>query len=221
MNSFRGTSSMCVTVILACVLAASSMANAAPKQLAEGQVQSRIRHIGVGNLVGVQLASGVAYAGRIVSIDAQSFGLERYGDEQATPVAYHDVIFLQQRLSVAFLSHRPVTPEAVHARLLKRGLGNWVGVQLMNGVVFCGSIISIDDNSFGLQLYGSPDVTPVAYSDVVYLQTGLTGGEKALIIVLPAAMAGVGIGTVLAMRANMPKMSPLPAMPTQPVFPLY
>jgi hypothetical protein len=208
-------------MILVCVLAAPSMAHAAPKQLTVGQVQARIRHIGVGNLVGVQLASGVAYAGRIVSVDAQSFGLERYGEEQATPVAYHDVAFLQERLSMAYLARRPVTPETVHARLLKRGLGNWVGVQLLNGVAFCGSIVSIDENSFGLQLYGDSQVTPVAYSDVVYIQTGLTGGEKALIIVLPAVVAGAGIGTMLAMRANMPKMPTMPAMPTQPIFPVY
>lgn len=211
----------CIGMLMACVLAAPSMANAAPKQLTAEQVQARIRHIGAGNLVGVQLATGVAYAGRIVSIDAQSFGLERYGDEKATPVAYHDVVFLQERLSIAYLARRPVTPEAVHARLLKRGLGNWVSVQLLNGVAFCGSIVNIDDNSFGLQLYGDSQVTPVAYSDVVYLQTGLTSGEKALVILLPAAMAGVGIGTILAMRSNEPKLPTLPATPTQPGFPVY
>lgn len=221
MNTFSGTLSRCIALLLVCVLATPSMANAAPKQFSEAEVQARIRHIGMGNLVGVQLAGGVAYAGRIVSIDAHSFRLQRYGDEQATEVNYRDVVYLQQRLSVASLEHRPMTPDVVHARLLKRGLGNWVGLQLANGVVFCGSIISIDENSFGLQLYGDSGVTPVAYSDVVYLRTGLTGGEKALIIALPVAIAGSGIGTIIYMRDNAPKIPSIPITPTQPVFPAY
>lgn len=220
MNFLSGTFSRCVAMMLVCVLAAP-LGYATPKPLTADQVHARIRHIGVGNLVGVQLTKGVAYAGRIVSIDAQSFSIERYGEEQPTPVAYQDVVYLQQRLSVAYLQRKPMTPEVVHARLLKRGLGNWVGVQLTNGVVFCGSIVSVDDNSFGLQLYGDPGVTPVAYNDVVYLQTGLTGGQKAALIVLPAAIAGAGIGTIVAMRNNEPKIPPIPAAPTLPVFPVY
>jgi small nuclear ribonucleoprotein (snRNP)-like protein len=207
-------------MLLVCAMVAPSMANAAPIPLNPDKVHARVRRIGVGNLVGVQLSNGVAYAGKIVSIDAQTFSLERFGDEQAVPVAYRDVVYLQERLSVAYLQRRPVTPETIHDRLLKRKLGNWVAVQLLNGVVFCGSVVSIDENSFGLQLYGSPDVMPVAYSDVVYLQTGLTGGEKALVIALPLAVATAGIATIVAMRNNQPKM---PAMPTQPppVFPIY
>ncbi len=219
MNLLDGSFSRCVAMLLACALVAPPMANAASNPLTPEKAHARIKSIGVGNLVGVQLQNGNAYAGKIVSIDENSFGLERYGEEQATPVVYRDVVYLQVRLSVAYLSRRPVTPEAVRARLLNRGLGKWVGVQLLNGVVFCGSIVSIDDNSFGLQLWGDPGVTPVAYKDVVYLQTGLTGGQKAFVIILPVAFTATAIGMAVAFHNNQPKMPTLPAMPTQPVFP--
>jgi hypothetical protein len=213
MKPLSRTLSRCIAAFLVCALLAPSTAGAAPMPLTPEQAHARIQHIGVGNLVGLQLRTGVAYAGKVTSIDAQSFGLERYGEEQATPVAYSDVAFLQVRLSVAYLARRPVTPGAVHAQLLKRGLGKWAAVQLLNGVAFCGSIVSIDDKSFGLQLWGDPEVTPVAYSDVVYLQTGLTGGQKAFFIALPIAFAASSIGIIVAMHNNAPKM------PIQPVFP--
>jgi hypothetical protein len=220
MNQTSRNISRCIALFLVCALLSPSLASAAPVPLTAEQAHARIQHIGVGNLVGVQLRTGVAYAGKITSIDAQSFGLERYGEEQATPVAYSDIAFLQVRLSVDYLARRPVTPEAVHAQLLKRGLGNWAAVQLLNGVVFCGSIVSIDEKSFGLQLWGDPEVTQVAYSDVVYLQTGMTGGQKAFVIALPVAFTAAIIGGAVAMHNNnQPKMPTLPAQPTQPVFP--
>lgn len=206
----------CLCMLLICALLVPSLAQAAPRTLTPEQVHARIQHIGVGNLVGLQLLNGSAYAGKIVRIDEKSFALERYGEEQATTLNYSDVIYLQVRVSVAYLARNPISPEAVHARLLKRRLGNWVGVQLVNGVVFCGSIVSIDSDSFGLQLYGDPEVTPVAYRDVAYLQTGLSGGEKAFIIILPIAFSGAVIGGAVAFHNSMPK---LPAIPAQPVFP--
>lgn len=211
--------SRCVALLLMCALVVPQTAHATPKPLTPEKAHAYIRHIGAGNLVGVQLENGNAYAGRIVSIGANSFGLERYGYEEPTQVAYSYIVYLQKRLPMAYLSHRPVTPEAVHARLLKRGLGNWAGVQLLNGVVVYGAIINIGDSSFGLQLYGDSEVTPVAYSDVVYLQTGLTGGQKALFIILPIAAGGAMIGTAVAMHNNMPKQPPLPTIP--PVSPVY
>ncbi|MGP8253292.1 MAG: hypothetical protein ACLQHF_14775 [Terracidiphilus sp.] len=216
MISFDRSLSRCVVTLLICVLLAPSMANASPKPFTPDQARARIRSIGVGNLVGVQLRNGIAYAGKIVSIDENSFALEKYGEEQPMRVAYGDVVYLQVRLSMAYLSRKPVTPETVQARLLKRGLGRWVGVQLLNGVAFCGTIVSIDDSSFALQLWGDPEITPVAYKDVVYLQTGLTGGQKAFLIILPVAFAGASIGGIIAFHNNEPKM---PTMPTLPVIP--
>jgi len=118
--------------------------------------------------------------------------------------------------SIAMAAPKPLTPAAAHARILKRGIGNWVGVQIDTGAAFAGRIVSIDDESFGLQLHNDPAITPVLYRDVVYLQTGLTNGQKALIIVLPIAFAGASIGAMVAMHNNAPKM---PTSPTSPVFP--
>jgi hypothetical protein len=118
--------------------------------------------------------------------------------------------------SAAFAKQKPLTPEEVHARLLRHGIGNWVGVQVLSGAAFAGRLVSIDDKSFGLQLHNDPTITPVLYTDVTYLQTGLTGGQKVLIIGLPLAVAGAGIGTIIAMRRNQPH---IPTMSTLPVAP--
>jgi len=118
--------------------------------------------------------------------------------------------------SAAFAAPRPLTPEAARARIVKRGIGNWAGVQVRSGAAFAGIIVSIDDYSFGMQLHNDPAITPVLYSDVVYLQTGLTNGQQAWFIAAPIAFAGVSLGIVFAMRKSPPE---LPTRPTQPVFP--
>ena len=38
--------------------------------------------------------------------------------------------------SMAFAAPKPLTPEAVHKRILKRGVGNWVYIEEKNGDVF-------------------------------------------------------------------------------------
>jgi hypothetical protein len=118
--------------------------------------------------------------------------------------------------SVAVAAPKPLTPAVARARIVKRGIGNWVGVQIDTGAAFAGRIVSIDDESFGLQLHNDPAITPVLYSDVVYLQTGLTNGQKAFVIILPIAFAGAAIGGMIAMHNNAPKV---PTSPTSPVFP--
>jgi hypothetical protein len=118
--------------------------------------------------------------------------------------------------SVAYARPKPLTPEVVHARLLKRGVGNWVGVQVLSGAAFAGRLVSIDDTSFGLQLHNDPAITPVQYSDVTYLQTGLTNGQKTFFIALPVAFGGLALGLVLSMRRSQPA---LPTVPNPPVFP--
>jgi hypothetical protein len=80
--------------------------------------------------------------------------------------------------AMANAAPKPLTPETVHARILKRGVGNFVGVQLRSGVAFAGRIISIDDQSFSLQLHNDPQVTAVFYGDVAQtsgLSRGLSG----------------------------------------------
>jgi len=111
---------------------------------------------------------------------------------------------------------RPLTPLAVHTRILKRGLGNWVGVELQNGTAFTGRIVSVGDESFGLQLHNDPAITPVQYGEVVNLHTGIPRG-----VFWGTTAAGVGGVIVMAIVAHheMSKMSTLPSQPAQPIFP--
>jgi hypothetical protein len=114
---------------------------------------------------------------------------------------------------------KPLTAEKVHERILKRGIGNWVGVELQNGTAFVGRIVSADDESFGLQLHNDPAITPVRYAEVVELHTGISrGGFWALTIAgfaSVAAMAAVGVHEVHEHEQTLA----LPNQPTQPVFP--
>ncbi len=120
-------------------------------------------------------------------------------------------------VSVPQAQAKPLTPERVHARILKRGIGNWVGVELQNGTAVVGRIVSADDEAFGLQLHNDPAITPVRYADVAELHTGISRG----------AFWGITLGVVGASVAfaliahhefveNEPK---LPTMPNQPGFP--
>jgi hypothetical protein len=111
---------------------------------------------------------------------------------------------------------KPLTADAVHARILKRGIGNWVGVELQNGTAFAGRIVSADDQSFGLQLHNDPAITPVEYSDVVRLHTGISNGAFWAFLIVglggAAAMAAIGVH-------ELHKNEQMPIAPTQPVFP--
>jgi hypothetical protein len=118
--------------------------------------------------------------------------------------------------SAPVASARQLTQDKVHARIVKQGMGNWVGVELQNGTAFWGRIVNIDDQSFGLQLHNDPAITPVLYSDVLRLHTGIShAGFWAI------TAAGVGGVVVLALVAHheFAKMPTLPTQPSQPLFP--
>jgi len=219
MNSLSHILSKCVATFLVCALLAPSMAYAAPKPLTPEKAHARILKLGLGNWVGVRLQSGVAFSGKIVRIDEQSFSLQRYGDTAATPVAYRDIFDLQTGMPMARSSRNPLTPEVVHARLLKLGMGNWAGVQLQNGIAFSGRIVSIDENSFGMQLYGDPEITPVAYSDVVYLQTGMTA--KGFWIMTGVGFGAVTTAAIVGFHEVHSQQQQMPTLPTQPVTPIF
>jgi hypothetical protein len=69
----------------------------------------------------------------------------------------------------------------VRARIAKRGVDHWVALEERSGVQLVGRILSIGDVGFTLQLHNDPQTTNVAYADVAYLRTGISGGEKAWI----------------------------------------
>jgi len=115
--------------------------------------------------------------------------------------------------SVSIANAKPLTPITAHQRILKQGMGNWVGVELLNGTAFAGRIVSIDDQSFGLQLHNDPAITPVRYSDVVNLHTGISHGAFWGILAV-----GIGGSVALALIAHH-EMDNMPKQPTQPVIP--
>ncbi len=121
--------------------------------------------------------------------------------------------------SVPAEASKPLTPLTVHARILKRGIGNWVGVELINGTAIVGRIVSVDEESFGLQLHNDPAITPVRYSDVIGLHTGISNGAFWGFMIAGfagvAAMAAIGIHEVHE-HSQMPT---LPGQPTEPLFP--
>ena len=210
-----------IGLILIGALLAPSMAIAEPAELAPAVVQAKVQKQGLGAWIGVQLKSGVAFSGKIVSIDEKGFGLQKYGDDKAISVAYADVTHLQRGFN-SLRGSKGLTPETVRERIVKCGLRGAVGVQLQNGIAFSGQIVNIDENTFGLQLYGDPEVTPVAYSDVVSLQTISLGSQKkAFWGILAVGAAGMIVLAIVAhhemdsMKANQPT---LPTT-TTPVFP--
>lgn len=116
-------------------------------------------------------------------------------------------------------SAKPLTPIAVHQRILKRGVGNWVGVELQNGTAFVGRIVSVDEQSFGLQLHNDTAITSVRNSDVVSLHTGISQG--AFWGILVAGVGGVAVMAAIGFH-EVGKHSQTPTLPSQPaqlIFP--
>jgi hypothetical protein len=112
---------------------------------------------------------------------------------------------------------KTLDPDTVRAKIAKRGIGNWICVEERNGVALVGRITSVDEQSFGLQLHNYPEITPVMYSDVIRIRTGLSGAGIAIIIGSTVA-AAVITGVVMhhEFEANKPQ---LPTTPGTPVFP--
>lgn len=119
--------------------------------------------------------------------------------------------------SIVVAAPKPMGPETAHARVAKRGVGNWIYVEERNGVALVGRITSIDDQSFGLQLHNYPEITPVMYSDVIGLRTGLSR-TGAFVLIGATVGAAIITGVVLhhEYEANKPQ---LPTTPTSPLFP--
>jgi len=120
--------------------------------------------------------------------------------------------------SVPAYAGRPLTPQKAHERILKRGIGNWVGVELQNGTAFAGRIVSADEESFGLQLHNDPAITQVRYSDVVNLHMGLSNG--AFWGVMVAGIAGVATMAAVGFY-EVHKHSAMPALSGEPAGPVF
>jgi len=115
--------------------------------------------------------------------------------------------------AIADAKPKPLDPVTVHDRIAKRGVGSWICVDEANGIALVGRVVSIGDQSVGLQLQNYPEVTPVLYTDIVGLRMGIS--KKAFFTVLGVGLgasvilAVVGIHEVNANRAKTPTLPPL------------
>src|ERR1700744_1964179 len=73
------------------------------------------------------------------------------------------LIFLLTVPPAAFAKAKPLDAATVHARILKRGINNSVGVEVNNGVELVGRIIAINTDSFALQLFNDPEPVTINY----------------------------------------------------------
>jgi small nuclear ribonucleoprotein (snRNP)-like protein len=119
--------------------------------------------------------------------------------------------------SQAYAAPRPLGPEEVHKRLLKRGVGNWVYIEEKNGIALVGRIVSIDDEFFGLQLQNYPEATAVSYADVSRIRTGMS--KKGVILLAAAMTGGAILAGVLMHNAFENNKAKMPNPVTRPQLP--
>jgi len=118
----------------------------------------------------------------------------------------------------AYAKAKPLDAATVHARILKRGIDKPVGVELNNGVELVGRIITINTDSFTLQLFNDPQPVTVNYADVIDLKTGPGHGFWIATGVGIGAAVGFAIWGAVEMHNfqqdhQIPNMPPLPAVP--------
>lgn len=110
---------------------------------------------------------------------------------------------------------KPLDAATAHARIVKRGINSVVGVEESNGVILGGRIISIDPDTFTLQLFNDPQPITILYADVTAVQTGSSRGFWIATGVGIAAVTGFAIwGFVHA--HNFQQQHQLPNQPSVP-----
>jgi hypothetical protein len=116
--------------------------------------------------------------------------------------------------SLANAAPKPLDPGTVHVKVMKRGVGNFIAVQEQNGVQLFGRILAIHDHSFTMQLHNDPQTTEINYTDVEYLQTGFTTGQKVFMAVGIGGFAAFSIWAAVhfSNEANKPLEPPTPAV---------
>lgn len=116
--------------------------------------------------------------------------------------------------AVALAAPRPLDPGTARVKILRRGAGNWIAIQEINGVQLFGRILEIRDHSVILQLHNDPETTEVFYTDVAYLRTGFTSGQKILMIAGIGAFAGSAIYGFVHIHnlESKPLTPPMPAL---------
>jgi len=128
------------------------------------------------------------------------------------------LIFALGTPPIAFASPKPRSPQEIHAKILKRGLVNWVCIEEANGLLLVGRITNIDVVSFGMQLENYPEVTMVNYADVVRLRNAGLSAKGAVILIGVTVGAAIATGLIMHHAYEQNKLS-LPPNPGTPSFP--
>jgi len=109
---------------------------------------------------------------------------------------------------------RNANPETIHRKIVQRGAGKWVCVDMKNGTAVVGRIASLNEQSFGMQLDNYPDVTTIAYADVQRVHAVGIGGKR-FALTLGAGVAGT---VAVALIANHEMNSFKNSQPTLPTL---
>ena len=116
--------------------------------------------------------------------------------------------------TITLANPKPLDPGTVHVKILKRRVGNFIAIQEVNGVQIWGRILDIGDHSVILQLHNDPQTTEVFYTDIAYLRTGFTTGQKIFMFAGIGAVAGSAIYGFVHIHnlENKPLTPPTPAV---------
>jgi hypothetical protein len=128
------------------------------------------------------------------------------------------LIFALATPSIAFASPKPRSPQEIHAKILKRGVGAWVCVEEANGLLLAGRVANIDVVSFGMQLENYPEVTTVNYADVVRLRNLGLSAKGAVILIGVTVGAAIATGLIMHHEYEQNKAT-FPTNPTVPARP--
>ena len=110
-----------------------------------------------------------------------------------------------------------VNPETIHRKIVERGTGRWLCVDMKNGTAVVGRIASLGEQSFALQLDNYPEATNIAYADVERVR-GVGIGGKGVAVLIGAGVAGsVAVALFAQHEMNSFKNSE-PPMPTLPAM---
>ena len=112
---------------------------------------------------------------------------------------------------------KTVNPETIHRKIVERGTGRWICVDLKNGTAVVGRIASFGEQSFAMQLDNYPEATDIAYANVERVRNVGLGG-KGMAVAISAGVAGSVAIALIAQhemnnfRNNQPAMQTLPAV---------
>jgi hypothetical protein len=115
----------------------------------------------------------------------------------------------------AVAAPKPVNPETIHRKIVERGTGRWICVDMKNGTAVVGRIASFGEQSFAMQLDNYPEATNIAYADVERLRNVGLGG-KGMAVAIGAGVAGTVAVALIAqheMNSFKNNQPPLPTLP--------